>query len=102
MNSIVRQSDIVSRFGGDEFVVALVGLSNKEELDHLLRRFQNKILLPVPISDLILNISASFGVSVNPNSAKLSAVELIHQADEAMYEAKKSGKNKIYFFWEKR
>ncbi|MBE8233036.1 MAG: GGDEF domain-containing protein [Endozoicomonadaceae bacterium] len=100
MNFITRQGDTVSRVGGDEFIIILIGLKKTETLEKFLQRLQNEITTPFAVNRHILGISASLGVSVYAKTSIVEAEELIRQADQAMYIAKKSGKNRFEFFQE--
>lgn len=98
MNAIVRQSDIVSRIGGDEFVIVMTDLNKSEELIPLLQRFLNDLSSDIKYNQHSMNVSASIGVSFYPQSMDIGNEVLIRQADQAMYCAKKAGKNQYQFF----
>jgi diguanylate cyclase (GGDEF)-like protein len=100
MSFIIRQGDTISRVGGDEFIIILIGLKKTETLQKFLQRLQNEITTPFAVNRHILGISASLGVSVYAKTSIVEAEELIRQADQAMYIAKKSGKNRFEFFQE--
>jgi diguanylate cyclase (GGDEF)-like protein/PAS domain S-box-containing protein len=92
----VRESDTVSRFGGDEFVVLLpriVAGSAEVVADKLLRA----LAAPHEISGHVLHITASVGISLYPDDA-LDAAALIGAADNALYHAKQTGRNSFQFF----
>lgn len=98
MNAIVRQSDIVSRIGGDEFVIVMTDLNKSEELIPLLQRFLNDLSSDIKYNQHSMNVSASIGVSFYPQSIDIGNEVLIRQADQATYCAKKAGKNQYQFF----
>jgi len=97
LSALLRQSDTVSRFGGDEFVVLL---TNAEDLDDV-RSVAGKIIevfaRPLTIDDHELVISTSIGISLYPEHGS-DAATLMKNADAAMYSAKESGRNtfKLY------
>ncbi|AEG16988.1 diguanylate cyclase and metal dependent phosphohydrolase [Desulfofundulus kuznetsovii DSM 6115] len=92
----VRQVDIVGRYGGDEFAVILPGADQAVavEVGERLRRAIADY--PFPYRELMPGgrITVSVGVSCFPGDAS-SAAELIRQADEAMYNAKRNAKNRV-------
>lgn len=88
----VRGGDTIARLGGDEFVVLLPGLSQVDEYQATVERLLVLIAKPIEIENRPLTISASIGVSICPADGRDPDI-LLHQADQAMYEAKRSGKN---------
>lgn len=89
----VREIDIVGRYGGEEIVLGLIGanLSDGKKIAELLR--VKIINTPIKFRDQIIKVTASFGVSAL--SADLNLDELIKKADEALYRAKETGRNKV-------
>ncbi|SEQ05270.1 diguanylate cyclase with GAF sensor [Devosia sp. YR412] len=89
----LRQSDLLGRLGGEEFAVLLPhtdGARALEVADKLRLLFRS---LTFPGSHPPISISASFGVAMlDPNSDDIDS--LLQKADEALYEAKRSGRNK--------
>jgi diguanylate cyclase (GGDEF)-like protein len=98
MNNVLREGDTIARLGGDEFVAILHDLVNIEHAIPLLTRFLEVIAQPIEIDELSLKISASLGVSFYPQATEVDTDMLLRQADQAMYQAKLSGRNKYYFF----
>lgn len=92
MLQAVRDDDSVVRLGGDEFVLLLGGLSSMQELDQLLKRILELLSSPFMIDDQPVLISASIGSTIFPMDTS-SASNLLANADIAMYEAKRKGKN---------
>ncbi|MEA3554314.1 MAG: diguanylate cyclase [Campylobacterota bacterium] len=99
----VRKEDTVARIGGDEFVVLTDHLSNETAIDHHenILKISNKIRERIEQTHILeekeINISASMGVVLFPEEFK-DTTEIIKAADEAMYDSKKSGKNKVIFY----
>lgn len=96
LKSALRESDSVARIGGDEFVVILEGLGLNRTLEKEAQGIGEKILgalaEPFNVADSTQRIGASLGIAVFPDHAP-SMDRLIHVADLAMYEAKRSGEN---------
>ncbi|MBQ0783100.1 MAG: EAL domain-containing protein, partial [Amphritea sp.] len=92
MKEALREGDTLARIGGDEFVAVLVDLVKAEDCLPVLERLLLATSEPVPVGELILNISTSIGVALYPQD-DAGADQLIRHADQAMYTAKESGKN---------
>ena len=98
----VRDSDSVARFGGDEFVVLLEGLSVNEneavvQAGLVAEKIRDSLSQTYQIADYVHESSSSIGV-VLFNGAEIGAENLFKRADLAMYEAKESGRNAVRFF----
>lgn len=94
----IRPMDRIIRYGGDEFVVIFNNIYSRPELEVLIQRLAEQINLPFKINGQVLNINASIGVTLYPLDGTDHIDELISHADEAMYVAKKLGKNQIYWY----
>lgn len=94
LSAALRPSDMVSRIGGDEFLVLADELTRQEEAHQLAERLMQMISSPVMIDDIELKVSASIGISIYP-TLNDNIDDLIHTADQAMYRAKNLGKNRI-------
>ncbi|GAA0453453.1 hypothetical protein Ade02nite_01650 [Paractinoplanes deccanensis] len=92
----VRTQDIVARIGGDEFVVALASPSHLRLADSLAERLLVELARPFRLSVGDVTLSASIGVAKSYGGAH--ALELIRDADTAMYKAKGSGRNAVALF----
>jgi len=89
----VREVDIVGRYGGEEMIIGLIG-ANSEDAKKIADQLRQKIAdTPIKSHDQIIKVTASFGVATL--SADLNLDELIKHADEALYRAKNSGRNKV-------
>jgi diguanylate cyclase (GGDEF)-like protein len=93
----VRQSDTVSRQGGDEFVVLLPFIEHAEDAALSAQKMLTALLLPHRIDGRELHIGVSIGMSIYPNDG-IDAQTLIKCADTAMYYAKENGRNNFRFF----
>jgi diguanylate cyclase (GGDEF)-like protein/PAS domain S-box-containing protein len=97
LEDCVRGSDTVSRRGGDEFVVLLSELQNLEDAEITARRMLEAVAKPHAIDHHMLHVTTSIGVSVYPDDG-LDAEALIKNADTAMYQAKKNGRERYQLF----
>jgi diguanylate cyclase (GGDEF)-like protein/PAS domain S-box-containing protein len=96
----VRSIDVVARLGGDEFVCILPDITNEDEVLRFTDQFIDKFKRPVTIDGHEFYVSSSIGVSLFPDDT-YDAEELMHNADIAMYKAKKDRENKVVRFTEK-
>lgn len=97
----LREEDSVARIGGDEFVVLLPRLNPppeaaKSESEQVARRIRTALESPFLIQEQTLQISASIGIALFPEDV-VDGDELIQRADAAMYQAKRTGRNRISF-----
>ncbi len=97
LRAIVRESDIVARFGGDEFVILQAPVGRREEVDALARRVVETIAFPYEIDVHQIVIGASVGIAVAPDDGD-SADTLLKNADMALYRAKAEGRAAWRFF----
>jgi diguanylate cyclase (GGDEF)-like protein/PAS domain S-box-containing protein len=91
LRRVVRERDLVVRYGGDEFVVVARDLSAIAE-QHLLTRLRTALADPVTAAGVSLRVSASIGASSLTGQRGLEAA--IREADAAMYRAKVAGRRK--------
>ena len=97
MKLALREGDSLARIGGDEFVAVLTDLNTVEDCDPVLERLLLAASEPITIDDIVLNVSASIGVTLYPQDS-VDADLLMRHADQAMYIAKESGKNCYHLF----
>jgi diguanylate cyclase (GGDEF)-like protein/PAS domain S-box-containing protein len=93
----VRNSDTVSRQGGDEFIVLLSEISHAEDAALIADKIRVAVLEPYTIASHLLHLTVSIGVSVYPEDGA-DPESLIQCADTAMYHAKEKGRNRSQFF----
>jgi diguanylate cyclase (GGDEF)-like protein/PAS domain S-box-containing protein len=93
----IRQSDTVSRYGGDEFVVLLSEINRAEDAAVIAEKIRLAVMEPYTIDSHYLHLTTSIGVSVYPSDGA-DASTLIKYADTAMYHAKEKGRNNSQFF----
>ena len=92
----IRETDTVARIGGDEFVIILSSLPEKNIASRIAESLVAAIARPVCIDAVEVAISASIGISLYPDHG-VTAEELIRSADKAMYRVKRDGKNSFGF-----
>jgi diguanylate cyclase (GGDEF)-like protein len=97
MKAVLREGDTLARIGGDEFVAVLVDLKQLQDSEPVLNRLLRAAADPIKVGDAVLNVSASIGVTVYPQD-DADADLLMRHADQAMYQAKQTGKNRYHFF----
>lgn len=98
MRQTLREVDTLARLGGDEFVAVLFGLADIAESDPILRRLLAAASQPVTVGELVLQVSASLGLTFYPQNEEVDADQLLRQADQAMYQAKLAGRNRYHLF----
>jgi two-component system cell cycle response regulator len=92
MAAAVRQEDTVARLGGDEFVIALWELIHADGLARLVSKVIQAVSQPYVINGHTVSVTTSVGVSIYPTHGD-DADTLMKNADLALYEAKRAGKN---------
>lgn len=100
MKDSLREGDSLARIGGDEFVAVLTDLPESttcEDYNPILERLLLAASEPVTVNNIVLNVSASIGVTLYPQD-NVSADQLMRHADQAMYIAKEEGKNRHHLF----
>lgn len=101
INEIIKDTDIIIRWGGDEFIGVFYGLKKEEAIEIAQRILDkiNSIEIPVKTSEIddIVKIEMSIGVTYFSKSDR-QASDAVKRADDAMYESKETGRNKVSFF----
>lgn len=97
ISACVRNSDTVSRNGGDEFVVLLAESRNIQDASVTAQKIITALTQPFAIDQHELRVTCSIGISVYPVDAD-NADALLKNADTAMYHAKEAGRNNYQFF----
>ena len=93
----VRRGDTVGRLGGDEFAVVLTNLASGHDAGIVAQKIITSFLDPFPLAGSEIYVSASVGIALHPDHAP-DQDTLIKNADAAMYEAKKRGRNGYQFY----
>jgi len=93
----VRKTDVVARFGGDEFLIILKDIKNIEEVAEYAQRILNVLKKEINVEDKRYFVSGSIGISIYPDNGE-DLDKLIVYADIAMYNSKKAGKDRFSFY----
>jgi two-component system CheB/CheR fusion protein len=96
----LRECDSVGRMGGDEFIVLLNDISSAQDIVPIASKILAEVSRPLVVAERTLQTAASIGVTVYPMDGD-SVETLLKNADSAMYEAKKNGRNNYCFFTHK-
>jgi len=96
LTAMTRGVDVVARFGGDEFV-AFGEVENEADATDMAERIRKGLSAPVTIGNAHLVVTASIGVVVTKDSSAAPAM-LLRDADNAMYEAKRAGRDQIVLY----
>ena len=93
MKQLLRESDVIARFGGDEFVIVLGQVDDAEAVREVASRVVNSLCQPIPlVGGATAHIGASVGIAIC-SAGKETLEGLLKQADTALYAAKRAGKN---------
>ncbi len=96
---ILRNEDVLSRHGGDEFVLMLQGVEKIKAASASAERIINLFEVPFKVIGQEISISTSIGIALTPGDGDTPSL-LIRNADMAMYHAKSRGRNNFQFFSE--
>lgn len=97
LKSLISPKDMLGRLGGDELALIVEEFNNEEAIKAYLKNIKEILSNSLEIKNFKYKTSSSYGVSIYPKDGE-SAIELLKNADTAMYKAKAIGKNSIMFF----
>ncbi len=97
LKKTIRDSDTISRQGGDEFLVLIEDITDKDIVKKVAQKILDEISKPYNIANHILHTTFSIGIAFYPDDGT-NFQELLQYSDLAMYEAKKSGRNRYHLF----
>jgi len=101
INSYLKEGDILSRFGGDEFVLLLRSIKSEKQAEKFIKRLSLALDTSFQVENTEIFITASIGVSIYSENCKNECSNpktLLKHADIAMYSAKQIGRNSYRFF----
>lgn len=97
LSDLVRDEDSLARLGGDEFTMLLKHIKSIENISDISSKIITALQKPIVTGKHELYVTSSIGISLYPEDG-LSTVELLKNADAAMYKAKENGRNKFEFY----
>jgi len=98
MTACLREDDTLARIGGDEFVAVLTNIEVMDDCERVIKRLLKAAMTPIIIEENITaQVSTSIGITLYPYD-NVEADQLMRHADQAMYSAKQTGKNRYHLF----
>ena len=97
LHDALREGDTLARLGGDEFVAVLTDIDSRHECEAVLSRLLLAAATPLKVRQHEVQLSASLGVTLFPHDGS-DPDTLLRHADQAMYQAKQTGKNRYHLF----
>lgn len=99
LKECVRETDTVSRIGGDEFTILLTNIQHNSDVVTVAEKLLERLAEPINIHNQEINTSVSIGITLTPDDSSDANI-LMKNADMAMYQAKELGRNNFQFFSE--
>ncbi|MDD2685321.1 MAG: EAL domain-containing protein, partial [Gallionella sp.] len=99
LKACLRRSDTLARLGGDEFIAVLTDVAEENEAAYVAEKMIDTLSRPFEVGESRLHITPSIGISLYPDDGE-TQVQLMRNADLAMYRAKDSGRNRFAFYEE--
>jgi diguanylate cyclase (GGDEF)-like protein/PAS domain S-box-containing protein len=97
LSACLRETDLVARLGGDEFTVVVSDLDNRDGAERVAQHILDALQRPFELDDEVVYVTASVGITLYPHDAHCIE-DLLKQADQAMYDAKHLGRNRLSYF----
>jgi diguanylate cyclase (GGDEF)-like protein/PAS domain S-box-containing protein len=97
LTDCIREEDTVARMGGDEFTAMLTGAKQRKGVERVAQAIIDALAMPFSIAQPPAQISVSIGISFYPQDAS-SSLALLEAADQAMFNAKEAGSNRMCFY----
>jgi diguanylate cyclase (GGDEF)-like protein len=97
LKACLRRSDTIARQGGDEFVAVLVDLSSEDEATFIAEKMTESLIGQFTVGQYQLTVTPSIGISIYPEDGD-NTVQLLRNADMAMYRAKDAGRNRFEYY----
>jgi predicted signal transduction protein with EAL and GGDEF domain len=93
----LRETDTVARIGGDEFIILLSSVNDRNDVSALADKILKALIIPFELRDHELFITTSLGISMCPEDGQ-DTEDIVKKADIAMYHAKATGRNNVQFY----
>lgn len=97
LRACVRETDVVSRLGGDEFTLVVEDVEKPDDMVPVARRICDELARPFEVNGHVVTVSGSIGISLGPMEGVTPSI-LMNNADLALYRAKNDGRNTFRFF----
>jgi diguanylate cyclase (GGDEF)-like protein len=97
LRKALRRTDTAARFAGDEFTMLLTNLQEEQDVASLARKILSAVSRSIPVGEREVSVTASIGIALFPLHGT-DAETLIHNADSAMYKAKKDGRDRFEIY----
>ena len=97
LSAALRKGDTVARFGGDEFILSLPDLKEREDVIQVAQKIVESFRQPFPINTHQLVLTTSIGIAVYPIDGSDEGI-LLKNADIAMYQAKQAGRDRYQLY----
>ncbi|MCK0472966.1 bifunctional diguanylate cyclase/phosphodiesterase [Halalkalibacter sp. APA_J-10(15)] len=96
LSNVIREEDLLARLGGDEFIIVFED-TEVDVIKHISERILSAVSKPFTLKDQDVSVSPSIGISQYPNDSD-NDESLVNAADQAMYYAKRRGKNSFHIY----
>lgn len=97
ISACTRETDTVARLGGDEFTTILTRVNDARHVEAISQKILDRLAEPFQLGDSVVYVSASLGITLYPQDAT-EVEDLLKSADQAMYVAKRQGRNRFSHF----
>jgi len=97
LTACIKEGEFLARVGGDEFFLLIPEVAGPADVERLAGNVVHALTTPFHLEAEVAHVSASIGITLYPDDATTSE-GLIRNADQAMYAAKRSGRNQVHFF----
>ena len=98
LDAVLGGRHLIARIGGDEFAVVIEGTVGRDEVDHIANEITGLVSAPLSFNGASFRCSTSIGVALHKSENALDEVNLMSQADRALYSAKAEGRNRHLYF----
>lgn len=95
LSRALREDDVLAHTGGDEFVFVLFDLENIQASKAVTAKVMEAVAKTVRMEDITFQVTASMGITFYPQPEDVDADQLLRQADQALYQAKLTGRNRV-------